>query len=72
MRSSVISTTPPVASSRSGVRRFDLMYADGEQSSPTLFDRIQTFESRRDLTTEIMNGVPVEDVGEPEQSGGEG
>jgi len=48
------------------------MYADGEQSSPTLFDRIQTFESRRDLTTEIMNGVPVEDVGEPEQSGGEG
>jgi len=52
----------------------DLVYADGEESLPTLLDRIEyeTFESPGDLTTEIMNTVPVEGVGEPGQSEGEG
>ena len=52
----------------------ELVYADGEESLSTVLDRIEydTFGSPGDLTTEIMNTVPVEGVGEPGQSEGEG
>ena len=52
----------------------ELVYADGEESLPAVLDRIEydTFESPGDLTTESMNTVPVEGVGEPGQSEGEG
>ncbi|MFB6073929.1 MAG: hypothetical protein ABEJ89_02835 [Haloarculaceae archaeon] len=59
------------------VERFDdvvLVYADGEEPLPDVLSRIATerFESPDDLTTAVMNVLPVEAVGEPGQSEGEG
>jgi len=52
----------------------ELVYANGEESLPAVLDPIEydTFESPGDLTREIMNTAPVEGVGEPGQSEGEG
>lgn len=51
-----------------------LQYADGEESLQDVLDRIGTerFDSRDELASEVMNVLPVEAVGEPGQSEGEG
>lgn len=51
-----------------------LLYADGEESLDAVVGRVneETFEGVEDLETEIYNNLPVEAVGEPGQSEGEG
>ena len=51
-----------------------LVYADGEERLVDVLDRIdtQSFANRDELETEIYNELPVEAVGEPGQSEGEG
>lgn len=51
-----------------------LVYADGEESLPDVLDRVETqsFADRDELENEIYNALPVEAVGEPGQSEGEG
>ncbi|SFS12574.1 hypothetical protein SAMN05216559_4079 [Halomicrobium zhouii] len=51
-----------------------LVYADGEEPLPDVLDRVgtQSFADRDELETEIYNVLPVEAVGEPGQSEGEG
>ena len=51
-----------------------LLYADGEESLETVVARsnADTFEGPEDLESEIYNNLPVEAVGEPGQSEGEG
>ncbi|WP_254272600.1 DUF5789 family protein [Haloarcula marina] len=57
--------------------RFDdvtLVYADGTEQLSAVLDRVpdERFESAGDAQTSIMNIIPVEGVGEPGQSEGEG
>ena len=51
-----------------------LVYADGGEPLVDVLDRVQEdqFESVEDLRGSILNAVPVEGVGEPGQSEGEG
>lgn len=51
-----------------------LSYADGRESLAAVVERTnqETFEGVDDLETEIYNNLPVEAVGEPGQSEGEG
>ena len=57
--------------------RFDdvtLLYADGSEQLSAVFDRIDEseFESAEGVQSSIFNTIPVEGVGEPGQSEGEG
>lgn len=51
-----------------------LQYADGEEALTTVIDRINesAFQSADSLEAEIFSNLPVEAVGEPGQSEGEG
>lgn len=51
-----------------------LLYADGEEPLADVVARsnVDAFEDVSDLETEIYNNLPVEAVGEPGQSEGEG
>jgi hypothetical protein len=51
-----------------------LVYADGTEPLPAVLDRIESeqFDSVDDAQSSIMNAIPVEGVGEPGQSEGEG
>jgi len=51
-----------------------LVYADGSEPLPAVLARIEDkqFDSTDDAQTSILNAVPVEGVGEPGQSEGEG
>ncbi len=51
-----------------------LVYADGEEALPDVLDRVETqsFADADELENEIYNVLPVEAVGEPGQSEGEG
>ena len=51
-----------------------LLYADGEEALADVIGRSNedTFQDVGDLETEIYNNLPVEAVGEPGQSEGEG
>jgi hypothetical protein len=51
-----------------------LLFADGEESLVAVVDRshAESFEDVEDLEVEIFNNLPVEAVGEPGQSEGEG
>lgn len=51
-----------------------LLYADGDEELAAVVGRVneETFEGIDDLETEIYNNLPVEAVGEPGQSEGEG
>lgn len=51
-----------------------LLYADGEESLADVISRstAETFDDVEDLEAEIYNNLPVEAVGEPGQSEGEG
>jgi hypothetical protein len=51
-----------------------LLYADGEEPLADVVARSNedTFEDLEDLETEIYNNLPVEAVGEPGQSEGDG
>jgi hypothetical protein len=59
---------------REDVSDVTLSYADGRESLAAVVDRAnqETFEGVDDLETEIYNNLPVEAVGEPGQSEGEG
>jgi len=50
------------------------LYADGEEALPAVLDRMGTdrFASADELSMEIYSVLPVEAVGEPGQSEGEG
>ena len=63
-----------VASARTRFDDVELVYADGSESLTTLLARVQgdQFESVDDVQSSILNVVPVEGVGEPGQSEGEG
>jgi len=59
------------------VERLDdvvIEYADGEEPLPDVLGRISTdrFDSADELQNELYNELPVEAVGEPGQSEGEG
>ncbi|MDS0280488.1 hypothetical protein [Haloarcula onubensis] len=64
----------PVASARSTFDDVELVYADGSESLPAVLGRVgdDQFESVDDAQSSILNVVPVEGVGEPGQSEGEG
>lgn len=51
-----------------------LVYADGEERLVDVLDRTasESFESPDDLSMEVFSELPVEAVGEPGQSEGEG
>lgn len=51
-----------------------LLYADGEEPLAAVVGRanVDTFDGVEDLESSIFNNVPVEAVGEPGQSEGEG
>jgi len=51
-----------------------LLYADGSEQLSAVFDRIDQseFESAEGVQSSIFNTIPVEGVGEPGQSEGEG
>ena len=51
-----------------------IQYADGTERLTDLLERVpdEQFDSVGDLRTSILNVVPVEGVGEPGQSEGEG
>jgi len=51
-----------------------LQYADGEERLIDVLDRVEApvFKTPDDLRNELMNVLPVESVGEPGQSEGEG
>ena len=51
-----------------------LLYADGDEDLAAVVGRVneEAFEGVDDLETEIYNNLPVEAVGEPGQSEGEG
>lgn len=51
-----------------------LLYADGEEPLADVVARSNedTFDDPDDLETEVYNNLPVEAVGEPGQSEGEG
>jgi hypothetical protein len=51
-----------------------LLYADGDEPLADVVGRanVEAFEDPEDLETEIYNNLPVEAVGEPGQSEGEG
>ena len=51
-----------------------LVYADGEEQLADVLDRVQSqsFADQDELENEIYNALPVEAVGEPGQSEGEG
>ena len=59
---------------REDVSDVTLSYADGRESLAAVVERTnqETFEGVDDLETEIYNNLPVEAVGEPGQSEGEG
>ncbi|MEF8841228.1 MAG: hypothetical protein V5A62_06325 [Haloarculaceae archaeon] len=51
-----------------------LLYADGEEPLASVGERsnVDTFADSGDLETEIYNNLPIEAVGEPGQSEGDG
>ena len=51
-----------------------LVYADGDEPLTELLERVpdERFDSIEDMRSSILNVVPVEGVGEPGQSEGEG
>ncbi|MBX0295681.1 DUF5789 family protein [Haloarcula nitratireducens] len=63
-----------VETARSQFDDVELLYADGSEPLVDVLSRTEssTFESAEDAQTSIFNVVPVEGVGEPGQSEGEG
>ncbi|MDS0221689.1 hypothetical protein NDI54_10055 [Haloarcula sp. S1AR25-5A] len=63
-----------VATARTEFNDVQLVYADGSESLPTVLDRIndEQFDSPDEAQSSIYNTIPVEGVGEPGQSEGEG
>ena len=63
-----------VANARSTFDDVDLVYAAGSESLADVLARVpdEQFESTTDAQSSIMNVRPVEGVGEPGQSEGEG
>ncbi|MBV0924451.1 hypothetical protein KTS45_09585 [Halomicroarcula limicola] len=63
-----------VETARSRFDDVELVYADGSEPLSDVLKRVEssTFESAEDAQTSIFNVVPVEGVGEPGQSEGEG
>ena len=63
-----------VPAARSSFDDVTLVYADGTEPLADVLDRVQDdqFESVDDAQSSILNVVPVEGVGEPGQSEGEG
>jgi hypothetical protein len=63
-----------VANARSTFDDVDLIYADGSESLADVLSRVpdEQFDSTTDAQSSIMNVLPVEGVGEPGQSEGEG
>ena len=59
---------------RSELSDVTLLYADGEEPLVDVVGRVNddTFTDAEDLETEIFNNLPVEAVGEPGQSEGDG
>lgn len=59
---------------REGLSDVMLLYADGDEPLADVVGRsnVDTFEDVADLETEIYNNLPVEAVGEPGQSEGDG
>lgn len=59
---------------REAVADVTLLYADGEESLVAVIGRANedTFEDVEALEVEVYNNLPVEAVGEPGQSEGEG
>ncbi len=57
-----------------GLGDVHLLYADGEEDFIDVLDRIEAdvFTGPDDLQADLMNVLPVEAVGEPGQSEGEG
>jgi len=51
-----------------------LLYADGEEDFLDVLERVEgdVFTGPDDLRTDVMNVLPIEAVGEPGQSEGEG
>jgi len=64
----------PVAKARSTFDDVELVYADGAEPLSDVLARVpdEQFQSTDDAQSSIMNVVPVEGVGEPGQSEGEG
>ncbi len=62
------------ADARAAVADVQLQYADGEEPLADVISRttVERFEDPMDLEAEIYNNLPIEAVGEPGQSEGEG
>jgi len=62
------------ADAREEVSDVTLLYADGEEALAAVVARsnADTFEDVEDLEVEVFSNLPVEAVGEPGQSEGEG
>ncbi|WP_135305842.1 DUF5789 family protein [Haloarcula amylovorans] len=63
-----------VETARSRFDDVELLYADGSEPLVDVLSRTEssTFESAEDAQTSIFNVIPIEGVGEPGQSEGEG
>ncbi len=64
----------PKNEAREALTDVTLLYADGDEPLADVVGRanVEAFEDLEDLETEIYNNLPVEAVGEPGQSEGEG
>ena len=64
----------PTEEARESLSDVTLLYADGDEPLADVVERsnVDAFEDPEDLETEIFNNLPVEAVGEPGQSEGEG
>ncbi len=62
------------ADAQAAVSDVQLQYADGEEPLSDVISRTtaERFEDPMDLEAEIYNNLPIEAVGEPGQSEGEG
>lgn len=64
----------PKEEAREALTDVTLLYADGDEPLADVVGRVnvEAFADLEDLETEIYNNLPVEAVGEPGQSEGEG
>ena len=76
LRSEIDSLSSPISrdAAREALSGVMLLYGDGEEPLAGVVSRSNedTFEDPRDLETEIYDNLPVEAVGEPGQSEGDG
>lgn len=76
LRTEIDSLSYPVSrdAAREELSDVTLLYADGEEPLADVVARSNedTFDDPEDLETEVYNNLPVEAVGEPGQSEGEG